>query len=144
MKCKDIMTKSLNICDTSCSAQDAAHIMKEVNTGAVPIVDKNEKIIGIVTDRDITLKTVAEGKSPSDVKIKDLMTKNLVTVHEQDSIDEAVKKMREYKVRRVLVVNDENKLAGIISLGDIAVLSEMDEHQKLEALEEISQPLRWK
>lgn len=141
MKCKDIMTKSVKMCDNTCTAKDAALIMKRVNTGAVPVVDNNDKILGIVTDRDITLHTVAEGKEPSKVKIQDFMTKHVVTIHEDEPIDDAIKKMKENKVRRLPVINDDNQLVGIISLGDVAVLSDIGCCEAAETLEQISEPI---
>lgn len=140
MKCKDIMTKSVKMCGANCSAKEAAQIMKRVNSGAVPIVDIHDKVLGIITDRDITLNTVAEGKDPSKIKIMDFMSKHIVTVFEDDLIDDAIKKMKENKIRRLPVVDDEDKLVGIISLGDLAVLSNA-EHQTFEALEQISEPV---
>lgn len=140
MKCKDIMTKSIKMCNNTCTAQEAAQIMRKINSGVVPIVNNNDQVTGIVTDRDITLHTVAEGKDPSKIKIQDFMTKHVVTVQENELIDEAIKKMKENKVRRLPVVDNQNKLKGIISLGDIAVLSEQ-EHQTFEALEQISEPI---
>lgn len=140
MKCKDIMTKSIKMCNNTCTAQEAAQIMRKINSGVVPIVNNNDQVTGIVTDRDITLHTVAEGKDPSKIKIQDFMTKHVVTVQENELIDEAIKKMKENKVRRLPVVDSQNKLKGIISLGDIAVLSEQ-EHQTFEALEQISEPI---
>lgn len=141
MQCKDIMTKSVKICDKECTAKDAAQIMKKVNTGLVPVVDNNDKILGVVTDRDITLKSVAENKDPSKMRIHDFMTKHVVKVHEEDLVDDAIRKMKENKVRRLLVVDDEDKLSGIISLGDIAVLSDIEEHEVIESLREISAPV---
>lgn len=140
MKCKDIMTKSVKMCSAMCTAKEAAQIMKKFNTGAVPIVDAHDKALGIITDRDITIHTAAEGKDPSNVKIMDFMSKHLVTMHEEDLIDDAIKKMKENKVRRLPIVDDEDKLVGILSLGDIAVLSNA-EHKTFEAFEQISEPI---
>lgn len=140
MQCKDIMTKSVKMCDSNCTAKDAAQIMKKINSGIVPIVNDDDKVTGIVTDRDITIHTVAEGKEPSKVKIKDIMTKHVVTVKGDELIDEAISKMKENKVRRLLVVDDDNKLEGIISLGDIAVLADKG-CEIVEVLEQISQPV---
>lgn len=140
MKCKDIMTKSIKMCNSACTVQEAAQIMRKINSGVVPIVDNDEKITGIITDRDIILHAVADGKDPSKIKINDFMTKHVVTVHEDELVDEAINKMKENKVRRLPVVDNHNKLKGIISLGDLAVLSEQ-KHQTLEALEQISEPI---
>lgn len=141
MKCKDIMTKSVKMCDKECTVKDAAQIMKKVNTGAVPVVDENDHVSGIITDRDITLHTVAEGKDPSKIKIHDIMTKHVVTVNEDELVDDAIVKMKENKIRRLPVIDDNNRLTGIISLGDIAVLSDIMEHEVIETLEQISEPI---
>ena len=140
MKCEDIMTKSIKMCDSNCTAKDAAQIMKKINSGVVPIVDEKDHVIGIVTDRDITLHTVAEGKDPSKVKIHDFMTKHVVTVQESDLLDDAIHKMKENKVRRLPVVNENSELTGIISIGDIAVLTDAQQ-ETFEALEQISEPI---
>lgn len=140
MLCKTIMTKSVKMCDANCTAKEAAQIMKKVNTGAVPIVDAHDKVLGIITDRDITIHVIAEGKDPSKVKIMDFMSKHIVTMHQDDHIDDAIRKMKENKVRRLPIVDDEDKLVGIISLGDLAVLSNA-EHETFKALEEISEPV---
>lgn len=140
MLCKDIMTKSVKMCNANCSAKEAAQIMKKINTGAVPVVDAHDKVLGIITDRDIILHTVAEGKDPSKVKIIDFMSKHIVTMYQDDHIDDAIRKMKENKVRRLPIVDDEDRLVGIISLGDLAVLTNT-EHETYQALEEISEPV---
>lgn len=139
MKCKEIMTKSIKTCDYNCSAKEAAQIMKKFNTGAVPVVDAMKKPLGVITDRDITVNAVAESNHPENVKVLNLMTKHIISVHEDDSIDVAAQKMKEYKVRRILVVDDEDRLKGIISLADFA-LQAKDEHEAFEILEKVSGP----
>lgn len=128
------------MCTAMCTAKEAAQIMKKMNTGAVPIVDAHDKVLGIITDRDITLHTVAEGKDPSKMKIMDFMSKHIVTMNEEDLVDDAIRKMKDNKVRRLPIVNDEDKLVGILSLGDIAVLSNKGQGT-LDALEQISEPI---
>jgi len=130
MKCKEIMTKSIKTCDYNCSAKEAAQIMKKFNTGAVPVVDAMYKPLGIITDRDITINAVAQSHHPDNVKVLNLMTKHIVSVHKDDSIE----------VRRILVVDDEDKLKGIISLADFA-LHAKDEHEAFEILEQVSEPI---
>lgn len=141
MKCKDIMTKSIKMCDSSCSARDVAQIMKKINTGAVPVVDDEDRVTGIVTDRDIALHTVADGKDPSKVKVHDIMSKHIVTSHEDDLLDDAIVKMKENKVRRLPIVDDEGRLTGMLSLGDIALLSDLECKVIEETLGQISEPV---
>lgn len=137
MKCKQIMTKSIKTCDYNCSAKEAALIMKKYDTGAVPVVDAMKKPLGVITDRDITINAVAEGNHPESVKVLNLMTKHIVSVHEDDLIDVAAKKMKENKVRRVLVVDDEDRLKGIISLADFALHSK-EKTEACKILEQVS------
>lgn len=140
MKCWDIATKDVKACHPECSAKDAAQIMKEINSGIVPVVDKSSEIQGIITDRDIILNVVAAGKDPEMAPVKEFMSKPVITVHPDDDIDVAVKKMRDNKIRRIPVINNDNKLVGIISLGDIAV-TPPEGKEACEAFEAISTPV---
>lgn len=137
MKCKDIMTKSIKNCDYNCSVKEAAQIMKKFDTGVVPVVDAMNKPLGVLTDRDIAISAVAESSNPESEKVLNLMTKHIISVHESDPIDVAAKKMKDNKVRRVLVVDDEDRLKGIISLADFA-LQTKDEHESYKILEQVS------
>lgn len=143
MKCKHIMTKAIKTCDYNCSVKEAAQIMKKFDTGVVPIVDAMGKPLGVITDRDITVNAVAESNHPDNIKVLNLMTKHIISVHEDDLIDVATQKMKEYKVRRILVVDDEDRLKGIISLADFA-LQGKSEHEAFEILEQVSAPLTGK
>lgn len=140
MKCKEIMTKAIKTCDYNCNVKEAAQIMKKFDTGAVPVVDAMKKPLGVITDRDITINAVAEGNHPENVKVLNLMTKHIISVHEDDPIDVAARKMKEYKIRRILVVDDEDRLKGIISLADFA-LHDKDKQEAFEILEQISEPI---
>jgi len=137
MKCKEIMTKSIKTCNYNCSAKEAAQIMKKFDTGAVPVVDAMNKPLGVITDRDITINAVANGNHSETIKVLNLMTKHIISVHENDPIDVAAKKMKEYKVRRILVVDDEDRLKGIIALADFA-LHDKDKQETFEILEQVS------
>lgn len=140
MKCKEIMTKSIKTCDYNCSAKEAAQIMKKFDTGAVPVVDAMNKPLGVITDRDITINAVAEGNHPDKVKVLNLMTRHIISVHEDDSIDVAAQKMKENKVRRILVVDDEDRLKGIIAISDFALHAE-NKNEACEILEQVSEPV---
>ena len=115
----DVMTESPKTVSPDDTVVDAAKAMAENDFGAIPVVDGDE-LTGILTDRDITVRVVAEGKDPSDVKVGDIATTgDLATVEPDSSIDEAVKAMKEKDVRRV-VVTEGAKPVGIVSLGDLA------------------------
>jgi CBS domain-containing protein len=140
MKCKDIMTKYLKMCRPDATVKDAAEIMEELNCGVVPIVDENNKIQGIVTDRDIALYATLHGREHEKTRLKEFMRKNVITCHPEDDIDTAINKMKENKIRRIPVVDDENKVIGLISIGDLAITTHK-EHEIFETLENISSPV---
>lgn len=140
MKCKDIMTKYIKMCNTECSIKDATQIMQDLNCGAVPIVNENQEPIGMVTDRDIALHTILDNKNPKTNKISEFMSKPVITCLENEDIDNAIQKMKDNKIRRIPVVDEKNKITGIISLGDIAVISN-EEEETFEALHDISTPV---
>ena len=140
MKCRDIMTKYLKMCRADGNATDAVKIMEELNCGAVPIVGENNELMGIVTDRDIAMYTTLHSKSHEKTLLKEFMSSDVITCHPDDDIDDAINKMKDYKIRRLPVVDDDNKVIGMISLGDIAVASG-EEHEVFEALENISFPI---
>lgn len=137
MKISEIMSKdviSLSVDDT---VEHAALLMKDHNIGSIP-VNTNEKIVGIVTDRDIILRGVAEGKDLKMQKVREIMTSNPVVGNENLNIEDAARIMSERQIRRLPIVNN-NSLVGIVSLGDIAVEPNLKE-QASGALSEISIP----
>ncbi|OGI01956.1 MAG: hypothetical protein A2Y25_03020 [Candidatus Melainabacteria bacterium GWF2_37_15] len=115
--------------------------MKEENCGVVPVVDQDMHVKGIVTDRDITLFTVLQHKDPETTKLGEFMSKDVITCLDEEDFDDLVTRMKEYQVRRIPIVNKENKLVGMVSLGDVAVKAPQEEHEVYEALERISEPV---
>lgn len=116
---KDVMTRNPIALASSSSVLDAARSMKASDIGDVIVLD-NDQVCGIVTDRDITLRVVAEGKDPSSTLLGDCCSQNLITLDPNSSVDEAVKLMRDNAIRRLPVV-EEGKPVGIVSLGDLAI-----------------------
>lgn len=141
MKCKDVMSKNIKWATSDQTIEDAVKIMQEQNCGAVPVVDKNMRIQGVVTDRDITLFTVLQHKKPEITKLSEFMTKDVITCLDNEDLQDLIKRMREYQIRRIPIVDNENKLVGMVSLGDIAVKVPQEEHEVYEALEKISEPV---
>ena len=131
----DMMTKNVETCSLLDNVYEVAIKMKEWNVGAVPIVD-NEKIVGMITDRDIVLRCIAE-KHPASSKVQDIMSKDLIKISPTSTTKEAIQLMAKHQIRRLPVV-DRDKLVGIISLGDFAI-SEMTDDQAKVALTEISE-----
>jgi CBS domain-containing protein len=137
MKISEIMTRdvvSLSVDDT---AEHAAELMKEHNIGAIP-VNSGEKIVGIVTDRDIILRCVAEGKNIKLQKVREIMTSNPVVGDQNINVDDAARIMSERQIRR-LPITSNNQLVGMVSLGDLAVEPRLHEEAGA-ALSEISIP----
>ena len=140
MTCGSVMTRNPSCCMAGDSVSTAARIMKQQDVGPVLVISDHtdNHLLGIVTDRDIAVNVVAEGRDPYSTRVDSVMTTDPVTCHPEDDVSEAVKIMSEYQVRRVPVVDDNECVVGIISQADIARQS--DEGQTGEMVEEISQP----
>jgi CBS domain-containing protein len=128
---RDVMSGDPKTVEASATIQDAAQVMDKQDVGAVLVLEDGE-VQGIVTDRDIAVRVVAQGNGP-DASVSEACTTGLETLSPDDSIDDAIKKMRERDVRRLPVV-DDGKPVGIVSLGDLAVDRDSDS-----ALADISQ-----
>lgn len=117
---RDVMTPNPACVTDKDSIREVARIMAREDTGVVPVVDDGKKIIGMITDRDIVVRLVAEGKDPANAKVNEAMTKNVRSIKEDSTIDDALSVMKGAEVRRVPVVNAKNEIVGIVSMGDIA------------------------
>lgn len=129
------MTDNVECCTLLDNVFEVAVKMKELNVGAIPIVDK-DKLVGMITDRDIVVRGVAE-KHPGSTKVEDIMSSKLVTISADSTTKEAANLMAENQIRRLPVVEGD-KLIGIVSLGDFAI-RELTDDQAKEALTEISE-----
>jgi CBS domain-containing protein len=121
---EEIMTRDPRTVDSSASVVDAARVMNDADIGDVVVVD-NGQVRCIVTDRDIVVRAIAEGRDPQSTSVGDVCTSDLETIEPSASIDDAVRRMREADVRRLPVVKD-GRPVGILSLGDLAVEREPD------------------
>jgi CBS domain-containing protein len=136
MKVSDAMTSQVSIARPTDTIRDVAQVMARVESGVVPVVE-NDKVVGVVTDRDIVLRVVAEGRS-FDSPISEAMSDGeVLSVREDDILADATAKMASNQVRRLVVLNDAGKLTGILSLGDVA--KDYGAKQVGKTLEEISQ-----
>lgn len=131
MKIKDKMTKTIITANINENINNISRLMKEYDIGFIPIEDNN-KIIGILTDRDIVINNVYN----NDNNIKDYISANIISIDENEDLENALDQMRQHKIKRLLVTSD-NKVTGIISLSDI--LNEIDSNTLLESLKEIYQ-----
>jgi CBS domain-containing protein len=116
---RELMSKDVIKMPSSASVSDAARQMRDRNVGAV-VVEDDGKLRGIVTDRDIAVRAVAEGRDSTSTKLGDICSKELTTLSADDEIDRAIQIMRDKAIRRVLVVEAQNRVIGILSLGDLA------------------------
>jgi CBS domain-containing protein len=137
MQIKDVMTKSVASVNADDSVERAAQLMQEYNVGSIPVCH-GEKVIGIVTDRDITLRCVAQGENSKNLTVRDVMTSNPVTGSPTMDVHDAARIMSERQIRRLPVV-DNNNLVGIVALGDLAVEPKLSD-DAAEALKDISVP----
>lgn len=136
MKCIDVMTKSPKVCAPTDTVQQAAQLMKSEDVGPIPIAGPDGKLEGIITDRDIVLKVVAEGRDPKTTKLNEVMTTDVVTCAPDGDIEDTLNLMEDHQVRRIPVV-EGNRLVGIISQADVATRLEQPD-KTAEMVEEIS------
>ena len=134
-RCREIMTRNVTTANRETSIKDVAILMRDGDMGAMPIIE-NGKLVGIVTDRDIVVRGVAENKM-ADSPIGDVMTAEIFSVKEDDFAFEAIRLMGDKQVRRVPIINEAGELVGIIAMADVALETE-DEREIAETLEEIS------
>jgi CBS domain-containing protein len=120
MKVRDVCTPNVERILPTTTVREAAGKMKELNVGVMPVYE-GDRLIGMVTDRDIAIRAIAEGKDPSQCAVRDVMSPGIVYCFDDQDIREAAKLMREKQVRRLIVLNHDKRLVGIVSLGDLAV-----------------------
>lgn len=161
LRCRDIMTRDVTVATRDTSLEEVARMMKEEDTGVIPVVDLTDapvlsdnteladtprvnnklrssgKLVGLITDRDIVIRAVAEGKDTKTTRAEEIMTTDVHAVKPNDRVVDAIRKMGDKQVRRIPVVDDNSNLRGIISMADIALETEEDE-ELADALEEIS------
>lgn len=119
MKVKEAMHRGAEWVEAATPVTDVARKMRELDVGAIPI-GENDKLIGMVTDRDITLRAVADGKDTSKLTARDVMSKGIVYCHESEDVEDAVRIMEQKRIRRLPVLNEQKRLVGMLALGDIA------------------------
>lgn len=139
-KCSEVMTRDPVCCLPNDGISRVAQIMKQQDVGSVPVVESNEslRLVGIVTDRDIVVKVLAEGRG-ADGAVRDAMTSNPASCRETEDVDRAVKLMADRQVRRMPIVDGEGRLVGIIAQADVATRVNRDQKTG-ELVEAISEP----
>jgi len=139
-KCNEVMTKNPVCCQPNDKVVKAAKLMKSENIGSIPVIENEQtkKLVGIVTDRDLTLKIVAEGLDAKSTKVDAVMTRKVVTCLASDDLQKALDAMSEHQLRRIPVVDNDNKIVGIIAQADVATRVNQPE-KTAEMVKEISQ-----
>ncbi|HKY05554.1 MAG TPA: CBS domain-containing protein, partial [Blastocatellia bacterium] len=138
VRASDIMTKDVTTCSPRDSIRQVADQLESENVGSLPVVD-NGRLVGIITDRDIVCRVIAEGRDTRNSYVADAMSEDLVTCWADDSLITVINRMGEHQIRRMPVVDTNGRLRGIIAIADIALEAE-DDREVAEALEEISRP----
>lgn len=139
LKVKDIMSKNVAYVNPATTVTEAAQLMQKHNVGSIPVMDQSG-VVGIVTDRDIVVRNVAHGTNPQSTPVKDVMTSHVTTATPEMDVNEVSAIMSRHQVRRMPVV-ENNRLVGIVALGDLATDTRYDTEAS-EALTEISKPNR--
>jgi FOG: CBS domain len=133
------MTRGVECAKATENIAEAAKRMQQLNVGSLPVVGDNHKLVGIITDRDITVRATADASDPSATIVRDIMTPHVTFCFDDQNLGEAAHLMEEKQVRRLVVLDREQHLVGIVSLGDLAVKS-TDERLSSLALEGVSFP----
>ena len=133
---KDVMTSNPCSIDADKSVAYAAKMMKDEDVGLAPIVE-GDKLIGMLTDRDIAIRVVAEGRNPDQVTVREVASKQVVTIDPQQDLDEALRIMAKHQVRRLPVVEEDGRLVGVVAQADVA--RDGNDAETGELVEEISE-----
>jgi len=133
-KCNEVMTKDPVCCLPDSTVEQAAQSMKRENIGPIPVIDSEQtrKLVGIVTDRDLALKVVAEGRNAESTHVEAVMTRQVVTCHPEDDLQIALDMMSKHQLRRLPVVDSDNRIVGIIAQADVA--TRVDQPEKTAAM----------
>ena len=121
-KCDEVMTKNPVCCLPNDTVAKVAQLMQRGNVGPIPVIEnqQTQRLVGIVTDRDLTLKIVAEGRDAKSTKVEAVMTRKVVTCRAEDDLQKALDAMSKHQLRRIPVVDSDNKIVGIIAQADVA------------------------
>ncbi|HUP64981.1 MAG TPA: CBS domain-containing protein [Thermoanaerobaculia bacterium] len=140
-KLSDVMTRNPECATEKDTLQSVARMMRDCDCGAIPVVGDDRKLRGMITDRDIVIRCIAEGKNPMDATVGNIMTREIYSVRENESLDEVFRVMSERQVRRVPILGNNDEVIGIIAQADLAIDSPSDEKVG-RTVEHISEPDR--
>lgn len=139
MKLRDIMTESVDVISPDATIKEAAKKMDDINVGSLPVCD-GERLVGMITDRDIVIRSISVGQDPNSTRVRDAMSsQDLIWCYDDSDVSEAAQKMEERQIRRLPVINRDKKLVGIVALGDLATEG-AGKDLKAEVIEGVSEP----
>ena len=136
-KIHEVMTRDVEVINPNDTLRDAAEKMRSLNVGPLPVCD-GQRILGMITDRDIIVRAIALGRDPNTTQVADAMSSGIEYCFDDDDVDGVLERMRDKQIRRVIVVDRNKKLVGIVAIGDLS--GEVSERKVGEALEGISEP----
>ena len=136
MRVSEAMTRDVRVANPTQTIRDVANMMAEIDAGALP-VGENDRLVGMITDRDIAIRAVAQGKGP-DTPVRDVMSKDIKYCYDDEDLEHVAENMGDLQVRRLPVVNRDKRLVGIVALGDIA--RHEDHHTTGETTADVSKP----
>jgi CBS domain-containing protein len=138
MNVRDVMTESPTCCMPETRLQEAAKMMVDCDCGCIPVVDgdASKMPVGMITDRDITCRVVAQGRNPLDLTVRDAMTSTVVSVTPDTPLEECLDLMEESQVRRIAVVDDDGKICGIVAQADVA--RKADDEKTAQVVQQVS------
>jgi len=140
MRLSEIMTREVEVVAPDAPIAEAARKMQELNVGSLPVCD-GQRLVGMVTDRDITVRATSGGRDPNATRVRDVMTGDVTYCYEDQDVSEAARLMEEQQIRRLVVLDRNKRLAGIVSLGDLAVDAQgLEDEELADTLEQISEP----
>jgi CBS domain-containing protein len=139
MQVSEIMTRSVELIEPDTTLRDAACRMRDADVGALP-VGADDRLIGMVTDRDIAVRGVAMSRAPERTPVREVMSGGVAYCYEDESLEEAARKMAQFKLRRLPVINHDKRLVGMVALGDIARSADGAGRTVIDALASVSEP----
>lgn len=142
LRCRDIMTRNVLTCYTTTPITEVARILRDEDIGALPVINSEGRLEGIVTDRDLIIKGLTSNADDAAIKAEDCMYTDLYMASKNDRVVDVIRRMGDHQVRRVPVVDSRNRLVGIIAMADLATQTSKD-RELGEAFEEISRPASW-
>jgi CBS domain-containing protein len=136
-KILEVMTRDVEVINPNDTLREAAEKMRSLNVGPLPVCD-GQRVLGMITDRDIVVRAIALGRDPNTTQVADAMSSGIEYCFDDDDVEDVLERMKDKQIRRVIVVDRNKKLVGIVAIGDLS--GEISENKVGEALEGISEP----